>query len=84
MTHTVHFRSRSIQQLSESSPERLVRLLPLLLDRLLLLLVRPPMVAGQVINTGQPCFQAIGQLVQRVSVSGVTFWQCSMVHFLGS
>ncbi|XP_037071208.1 dedicator of cytokinesis protein 7-like [Pollicipes pollicipes] len=35
--------NRSIQQLSESDPERLV------------------------INTGQPCFQAIGQLVQRVS-----------------
>lgn len=49
--------------------EPLVRFVPVLLDRLIALMVRPPTLAGQQVNIAQACFETIGTLVGRVSVS---------------
>ncbi|XP_069991563.1 dedicator of cytokinesis protein 7 isoform X5 [Penaeus vannamei] len=47
--------------------EPLVRFVPVLLDRLISLMVRPPTLAGQQVNIAQACFETIGTLVGRIS-----------------
>lgn len=49
--------------------EPLVRFVPVLLDRLISLMVRPPTLAGQQVNIAQACFETVGTLVGRISVS---------------
>ena len=49
--------------------EPLVKFLPLILDKLLHLMVKPPTVAGSVLNLGQTTFEAIGLVVKQITVS---------------
>ena len=44
-----------------------LRFLPLILDKLLLLMVRPPSVAGHVLNVSQGAFNAIAAVVKKIS-----------------
>ncbi|KAI0241313.1 Dedicator of cytokinesis protein 7 [Lamellibrachia satsuma] len=55
----------SLSELIYVDERPLIRFLPLLLDKLLHLLVRPPVIAGQVVNIGQASFEAIAQIVRR-------------------
>ena len=56
-------------ELNHAKPEPLVKFLPLILNKLIQLLVKPPSVLGQVMNTGQTVFEAIAMLVRNVTVS---------------
>ncbi|XP_052686724.1 dedicator of cytokinesis protein 7-like isoform X4 [Crassostrea angulata] len=56
----------SIQDIPKSKGENLVQFLPLVLDRLLYLMVRPPILGGQQVNIGQPAFEGIILVVKRV------------------
>lgn len=56
----------SIQEIPKSKGENLVQFLPLVLDRLLYLMVRPPILGGQQANIGQPAFEGIILVVKRV------------------
>ncbi|XP_021924154.1 dedicator of cytokinesis protein 6 isoform X3 [Zootermopsis nevadensis] len=57
----------SILDLNHAKPEPLVKFLPLILNKLILLLVIPPSVLGQVMNIGQTAFEAIAMLVRNVT-----------------
>uniref|UniRef100_A0A3B3SST8 Dedicator of cytokinesis 7 n=1 Tax=Paramormyrops kingsleyae TaxID=1676925 RepID=A0A3B3SST8_9TELE len=56
----------SIAALSSSQLEPVVRFLHLLLDKLVLLVVRPPVIAGQIVNLGQVSFEAMASIVNRL------------------
>ncbi|XP_035380523.1 dedicator of cytokinesis protein 7 isoform X13 [Electrophorus electricus] len=56
----------SIAALSSSQLEPVVRFLHLLLDKLVLLAVRPPVIAGQIVNLGQASFEAMASIVNRL------------------
>ncbi|XP_053539812.1 dedicator of cytokinesis protein 7 isoform X16 [Ictalurus punctatus] len=56
----------SIAALSSSQLEPVVRFLHLLLDKLVLLVVRPPVIAGQIVNLGQAAFEAMASIVNRL------------------
>ncbi|XP_053086673.1 dedicator of cytokinesis protein 7 isoform X21 [Pangasianodon hypophthalmus] len=56
----------SIAALSSSQLEPVVRFLHLLLDKLVLLVVRPPVIAGQIVNLGQASFEAMASIVNRL------------------
>ena len=43
----------SLKEVGRARPESLVAFLPLVLDKLLLLMVKPPTVAGLTLNVGQ-------------------------------
>ena len=43
----------SLREVGRARPESLVAFLPLVLDKLLLLMVKPPTVAGLTLNVGQ-------------------------------
>ncbi|XP_076063961.1 dedicator of cytokinesis isoform X2 [Oratosquilla oratoria] len=58
---------KAMNELINAKAEPLVRFIPLLLDRLILLMVRPPILAGQQVNIAQTCFETIASLVGRVS-----------------
>ena len=54
----------SLREVGRARPESLVAFLPLVLDKLLLLMVKPPTVAGLTLNVGQvkrkvKCFSLI-------------------------
>lgn len=53
----------------DSSLESLVNFLPSILSKLIYLLVRPPVIAGQTMNVGQTAFEAIALVVNTVTVS---------------
>ncbi|XP_056020103.1 dedicator of cytokinesis protein 7-like isoform X2 [Ostrea edulis] len=57
---------QSIQEVPKAKGENLVQFLPLILDRLLYLMVRPPILNGQQANIGQPAFEGIILVVKRV------------------
>ncbi|XP_041359192.1 dedicator of cytokinesis protein 7-like isoform X2 [Gigantopelta aegis] len=57
---------RSIMDITRAKGENLVQFLSLILDKLILLLVRPPVIAGNMLNVGQNTFEAIAQVVQQV------------------
>jgi len=59
---------KSIKDLDKAQEEPLVRFLHLIIDKLLMLLVRPPVPAGTHINIGQAAFEALNQVVHRVQV----------------
>ena len=48
----------------KARPESLVSFLPLVLDKLLLLMVKPPTVAGLTLNVGQAAFSAMTSVVK--------------------
>ncbi|XP_013931402.1 PREDICTED: dedicator of cytokinesis protein 7 [Thamnophis sirtalis] len=56
----------SILALNSSQLEPVVRFLHLLLDKLILLVVRPPIIAGQIVNLGQASFEAMASIVNRL------------------
>uniref|UniRef100_A0AAX7SRI2 Dedicator of cytokinesis 7 n=1 Tax=Astatotilapia calliptera TaxID=8154 RepID=A0AAX7SRI2_ASTCA len=56
----------SIAALNSSQLEPIVRFLHLLLDKLVLLVVRPPVIAGQIVNLGQACFEVMASIVNRL------------------
>ncbi|KAM5256423.1 dedicator of cytokinesis protein 7 [Ctenodactylus gundi] len=56
----------SVSALSSSQLEPVVRFLHLLLDKLILLVVRPPVIAGQIVNLGQACFEAMASIINRL------------------
>lgn len=57
----------SILELTHAKSEPLVKFLPVILDKLLLLLVRPPAVGGQLMNIGQTTFEALASLVKSIT-----------------
>ncbi|XP_069794379.1 dedicator of cytokinesis protein 7 isoform X4 [Narcine bancroftii] len=56
----------SIAALTSAQLEPVVRFLHQLLDKLALLVVRPPIIAGQIVNMGQPSFEAMTSIVNRL------------------
>uniref|UniRef100_A0A4W2GF09 Dedicator of cytokinesis 7 n=1 Tax=Bos indicus x Bos taurus TaxID=30522 RepID=A0A4W2GF09_BOBOX len=56
----------SISALNSSQLEPVVRFLHLLLDKLILLVVRPPVIAGQIVNLGQASFEAMASIINRL------------------
>ncbi|KAK3089282.1 hypothetical protein FSP39_002319 [Pinctada imbricata] len=56
----------SISDLPNSKGDRLVQFMPLLLDKLIYLMVRPPVLSGQAANIGQPAFEGLILTVKRV------------------
>ncbi|XP_041134364.1 dedicator of cytokinesis protein 7 isoform X3 [Polyodon spathula] len=56
----------SIAALSNSQLEPVVRFLHPLLDKLILLVVRPPVIAGQIVNLGQAAFEVMASVVNRL------------------
>ncbi|KAM6963295.1 dedicator of cytokinesis protein 7 isoform 10-T10 [Aplochiton taeniatus] len=56
----------SIAALNSSQLEPVVRFLHLLLDKLVLLVVRPPVIAGQIVNLGQASFEVMAAIVNRL------------------
>uniref|UniRef100_A0A7N8XWC5 Dedicator of cytokinesis 7 n=1 Tax=Mastacembelus armatus TaxID=205130 RepID=A0A7N8XWC5_9TELE len=56
----------SIAALNSSQLEPMVRFLHLLLDKLVLLVVRPPVIAGQIVNLGQSSFEVMASIVNRL------------------
>lgn len=55
----------------DSTLESLVNFLPSILNKLIYLLVRPPVIAGQAMNIGQTAFEAIAMVVNTVTVSNI-------------
>jgi hypothetical protein len=58
---------KKLSDLKIARMEPLVRFLPLVLDKLLLLMVKPPAVAGHVLNVTQAAFTAIGTVVNKIT-----------------
>uniref|UniRef100_A0A3Q2CHM6 Uncharacterized protein n=1 Tax=Cyprinodon variegatus TaxID=28743 RepID=A0A3Q2CHM6_CYPVA len=56
----------SIAALNSAQLEPVVRFLHLLLDKLVLLVVRPPVIAGQIVNLGQASFEVMASVVNRL------------------
>uniref|UniRef100_A0A8C2ZR86 Dedicator of cytokinesis 7 n=1 Tax=Cyclopterus lumpus TaxID=8103 RepID=A0A8C2ZR86_CYCLU len=56
----------SIAALNSSQLEPVVRFLHPLLDKLVLLVVRPPLIAGQIVNLGQASFEVMASIVNRL------------------
>ncbi|XP_041446320.1 dedicator of cytokinesis protein 7 isoform X1 [Xenopus laevis] len=56
----------SISALSSAQLEPVVQFLHLLLDKLILLVVRPPIIAGQIVNLGQASFEAMASITNRL------------------
>ncbi|CAH1775987.1 unnamed protein product, partial [Owenia fusiformis] len=57
---------RSIVELVNAQGEPLVHFLPVILDKLIQLLVRPPAVGGQLVNIGQGTFECLAEIVRRL------------------
>ncbi|CAB4004072.1 Hypothetical predicted protein, partial [Paramuricea clavata] len=57
---------KSVLDLRQALAEPLVRFLPIILEKLIFLLVRPPVVSGHVVNIGQSAFQSLAKIVERV------------------
>ncbi|GFN96684.1 dedicator of cytokinesis protein 7-like [Plakobranchus ocellatus] len=60
---------RSIMDINNAKGENLMQFLPLILDKLINLMVRPPIIGGTVVNVGQATFEAMAQVVRRVHES---------------
>uniref|UniRef100_H3DL65 Dedicator of cytokinesis 7 n=1 Tax=Tetraodon nigroviridis TaxID=99883 RepID=H3DL65_TETNG len=56
----------SIAALNSAQLEPVVRFLHLLLDKLVLLVVRPPVIAGQIVNLGQASFEVMATIANRL------------------
>ncbi|XP_077134969.1 dedicator of cytokinesis protein 7 isoform X9 [Ranitomeya variabilis] len=56
----------SILALNSAQLEPVVHFLHLLLDKLILLVVRPPVIAGQIVNLGQASFEAMASITNRL------------------
>ena len=58
---------KRLAEVHKARLEPLVKFLPLVLDKLLLLMVKPPSVAGHVLNVTQAAFAAIGAVVSKIT-----------------
>ncbi|XP_066453815.1 dedicator of cytokinesis protein 7 isoform X11 [Eleutherodactylus coqui] len=56
----------SILALNSAQLEPVLHFLHLLLDKLILLVVRPPVIAGQIVNLGQASFEAMASITNRL------------------
>ena len=66
MSHQASSFSR-IRDLPSSRLEPIVRFLPMVLDKLLLLVVKPPNFGGKMLDVGQAAFNAIAEIVNKIS-----------------
>ncbi|RUS71322.1 hypothetical protein EGW08_020919, partial [Elysia chlorotica] len=57
---------RSIMDITNARGENLLQFLHLILDKLINLMVRPPVIGGNIVNVGQATFEAMAQVVRRV------------------
>ncbi|CAG2054091.1 unnamed protein product, partial [Timema podura] len=57
----------SILELTHAKSEPLVKFLPLIMNKLVLLMVKPPTILGQAMNIGQTSFEAITMIVRNVT-----------------
>ncbi|CAF1621232.1 unnamed protein product, partial [Didymodactylos carnosus] len=57
---------QSIQNSVQANPEALVHFFYILFDKLLYLLIRPPVLNGHIVNIGQTCFESLARIVQRI------------------
>ncbi|XP_052826042.1 dedicator of cytokinesis protein 7 isoform X2 [Octopus bimaculoides] len=57
---------RSVMDLAKANGESLVKFLTLILDKLILLMVRPPVISDQTISVCQNCFETISVIVGRI------------------
>ena len=60
---------RRINELHRAQLEPLVKFLPLILDKLLLLMVKPPAFDGHILNVGPAAFNAIAMIVNKLTSS---------------
>ena len=60
---------RRINELHRAQLEPLVKFLPLILDKLLLLMVKPPAFDGHILNVGPAAFNAIAMIVETLTSS---------------
>nr|CAD7402776.1 unnamed protein product [Timema poppensis] len=58
----------SILELTHAKSEPLVKFLPLIMNKLVLLMVKPPTILGQAMNIGQTSFEAITMIVRNVTL----------------
>ena len=58
---------KRLSEVHKARLEPLVKFLPLVLDKLLLLMVKPPSVAGHVLNVTQAAFAAIASVVNKIT-----------------
>ncbi|XP_052102074.1 dedicator of cytokinesis protein 7-like [Mytilus californianus] len=56
----------SLIELQKVRGENLIQFLPLVMDKLILLNVRPPVLGGQSVNIGQPAFESMANVVKKV------------------
>ncbi|XP_038048648.1 dedicator of cytokinesis protein 7-like isoform X3 [Patiria miniata] len=60
---------KSIMELNNAVAEPLVKFLPIILDKLILMIVRPPIIGGQIVDhVGQLCFDTIAEIVDRIHI----------------
>lgn len=62
-----------ILNVSQAKLEPLVKYLPLLLDKLLLLLVKPPILNNCIFNIGQAVFETIATVVKVINIVSIFF-----------
>lgn len=55
-------------ELTKAKSEPLVKFLPIVLDKLILMIVKPPSIGSQLLNLGQAAFEALATLVKNVTV----------------
>ncbi|KAF4523421.1 hypothetical protein B566_EDAN007893 [Ephemera danica] len=58
---------KSMLDLTNAKLEPFVKFLPVVLDKLILMIVKPPTIGTQVLNLGQSAFEALGTLVKNVT-----------------
>lgn len=73
---------KSIADLGNAKMEPLVRFLPLIFDKLLTLLVRPPMIDRAALNLGQALLESVANLVRSVTLHAVGTKDCHDRHSL--
>ncbi|XP_071850435.1 dedicator of cytokinesis protein 7-like isoform X2 [Apostichopus japonicus] len=59
---------KCVFDLSRAGDEPLVQFLYIITDKLFLMMIRPPVIAGRVVSMGQYCFEAISKIVSRVHI----------------
>ncbi|KAJ8040484.1 Dedicator of cytokinesis protein 7 [Holothuria leucospilota] len=57
---------RSVLELNKAADEPLVKFLYIIMDKLFLMMIRSPVIAGRIVNMGQQCFEAIANIVDRI------------------
>ncbi|GBM46681.1 Dedicator of cytokinesis protein 7 [Araneus ventricosus] len=68
LEHELKTSMLEITSANDSSLECLVHFLPLVLNKLIYLLIRPPIINGQTTNIGQAAFEAIAMVVNTITV----------------